>query len=45
MDKSWIRSMLRHTLSDVISLCFDEDNLWEEEDWDDDEWEDSDDDW
>jgi hypothetical protein len=32
------------TLSEVDSLHFDEDDLWEEEDWDDDEWDD-DDDW
>jgi hypothetical protein len=31
-------------LSEVCSLRYDEEDLWEEEDWDDDEWED-DDDW
>jgi hypothetical protein len=32
-------------VSEVDSLYFDDDDLWEEEDWDDDEWEDDDDDW
>jgi hypothetical protein len=45
MDKSSRGAILRYILSDVVSLYFDEDDLWEEEDWDDDEWEDDDDDW
>jgi len=32
-------------MSEVDSLYFDDEDLWEEEDWDDDEWEDDDDDW
>ncbi|MGY5879114.1 MAG: hypothetical protein RTV31_02640 [Candidatus Thorarchaeota archaeon] len=45
MDKSWSEAILDYTLSGVVSLRFDEDDLWEEEDWDDDEWEDDDDEW
>ena len=36
---------MEQNLSEVYSLRFDEEDLWEEEDWDDDEWEDDDDDW
>ena len=45
MVKSWSRAILCNALSEVLSLYFDDDDLWEEEDWDDDEWEDDDDDW
>ena len=44
MDKSYKMTVLALTLSEVCSLRFDEEDLWEEEDWDDDEWDD-DDDW
>ena len=45
MDKSCNVSIMDIILLTVISVHFDEDDLWEDEDWEDDEWEDDDDDW
>ena len=44
MDKSYNVSMMDNSLLAVVSVHFDEDDLWVEEDWEDDEWDD-DDDW